>query len=543
MICTIRIVHIIHMTKKKLGKYAIGGALGIAALLAYAAFGWHWMGHVSSLGLDLARPDALIVTKSLSSLPRDLLSIPLARDVLREDFLFYYEQNEDRLGLKGTLRRIAYEHELGWGDQLIRMVLDEPAEVALWRDADGSLKHFAIAVSRSSFTRLLEESGKIALKDSQMTLAGSIKVDGDKVPVYALAYAYQRTLLFAARGSRMVILSHPGMLYGGDDGKGGDPKAEAVVAGLLAADPDKQQLFRRQFHLGAQAPQGHSVALKADFLSFGYQPFFGALDALRFDFSQGAWHTQALLDAAKLKPGGYDTAALWPALPHNPAACFALPADWAALQPVLERLGKKASAPLAPLSEQLSGPAALCWYGNSRLYTPLLVATRKAGGAGDTLFASLFAAAIGNAAGGAIVQSAGKNGAVTWQRELDTPYGKQRPTLAVSGRTVLFSPDPALVEQALAVGRKQAAALADRMLDPGRTVAVIAPSALAELIRKEAIDTLPSASEPVLRAAADAHLLPRLNALKKYPPYRLVLTALPGSGIAWQPVEWQALER
>src|SRR5664279_5446982 len=102
------------MNKKSLGKIAAVVMLGAVALIAYATFGWRTMAPVNSLKLDLSRPDALIRTQSLSSLPRDLLTIPLARDVLREDFLFYYEQTEDRLGLKGTLRRIAYEHELGW---------------------------------------------------------------------------------------------------------------------------------------------------------------------------------------------------------------------------------------------------------------------------------------------------------------------------------------------------------------------------------------------------------------------------------------------
>ena len=535
------------MNKKKLGMFALGGAVCVAAVAAYAVFGWHGMGRVNSLNLDLARPDALVVSSSLSTLPRDLRTIPLARDVLREDFFFYYEQGEDRLGLKGALRRIAYEHELNWGDQLIRMVLDEPAEVALWRDADGSLKHFAIAVSRNKLTRLLEESAKIALKDSQMTQAGSLKVDGDEVPVYALAYAYKRTLLFAAHGQRLVILSHPGMLYGGADGTDADSGAAAAVAGMLAADPKKQQALRQRFRLEPLAGDGHSVAVKADFLSFGYQPFFGALEALRFDFSKGHWSTRALLDAARLKAGGYDNGALWPALPHNPAACFALPADWAAMQPVLEDLGQNSAAPLAPLAEQLGGPAAVCWYGGSRLYTPLLVATRKPGAAadaaGNALFGSLYAAAVGNAKSGAVTKSAGQGGAQLWQRTVATAIGEQRPTLAVSGRSVLFSPDAALVERALAVARKQAPAIGDRLGDGARTVGLIAPSALSELIRKEAFDALPQGGEPVLRAAADAHLVPRLDALKKYPPYRLVLKALPASGVGWQPVEWQALER
>ena len=206
------------MNKTVFRRTLIGGGLVVAALLAYGAWGWTRMGQVNSLGLNLAQPDALVVTSSLSTLPRDLLTVPLARDLLREDFLFYYEQSEDRLGLKGSLRRIAYEHDLAWGDQLLRMVLDQPAEVALWRDADGSLKHYAIAVSRSQLARLIEQAGKVALKDTQMTLAGELNVDGDTVNVFALEYAYHRTLLFAAHGQRMVILSHPGMLYGGKEG-------------------------------------------------------------------------------------------------------------------------------------------------------------------------------------------------------------------------------------------------------------------------------------------------------------------------------------
>jgi uncharacterized protein YfaA (DUF2138 family) len=332
-------------------------------------------------------------------------------------------------------------------------------------------------------------------------------------------------------------------MYGGAEGLDADSKAADVVAGLLADDPKKNQALRTQFHLDGQGLDGHSVAVKADFLSFGYQPFFGALDALRFDFSKGQWRTQALVDAGRLQAGGYDNRALWPMLPHNPAACFALPADWTAMQPVLARVGKKAGADLPKLGEQFSGPAAVCWYGTSRLYTPLIVATRKQGASGDDLLGALYTSAVGSAGAGAVVKSAGKKGETLWQRDVNTPIGVQKPTLAISGQTVLFSPDAALVQQALAVGRKQSPALADRLADASRTIGVIAPSALSDLIRKESFDALPTSREPVLRAAADVHLVPRLDALKKYPTYRLVLTSLPASGAAWQPVEWQAIER
>ena len=374
--------------KKSCSASLAGVAVVAAALVGYRAFGWGAMGPVNSLKLDLSRPDALVRTKSLSTLPRDLLTVPLARDVLREEFLFYYEQSEDRLGLKGSLRRIAYEHQLGWGDQLLRMVLDQPAEVALWRDADGSLKHFAIAVSRNQLTRILEEAGKVALKDTQMSVAGSLRVDGDSVPVYALNYAWQRTLLFAAHGQRLVILSHPGMLYGGAEGKKGDGTAEKTVVSLLGKDADKQNVFHPQFHLDNAAPEGHSIAVKADFLSFGYQPFFGALGgaALRFSTRRLAVKSAAQCRQAE-KRDAYDSSALWPVLPHSPSACFSVPVDWTALQPVLKRLGSKTSEPVAPLAEHLQGPAAACWYGNSRLHTPVFVATRKPQAGDDALYA------------------------------------------------------------------------------------------------------------------------------------------------------------
>jgi uncharacterized protein YfaA (DUF2138 family) len=526
------------MNKKTLGKWLAGVAICATALVGYRTLGWEYMSPVNGLKLDLSKPDALILTESLSRLPRDLLTVPLARDVLREDFLFYYEQNEDRLGLKGSLRRIAYEHELGWGDQLIRMVLDEPAEVAIWRDQDGSLKHYAIMATRGKLMGLLEEAGKVALKDTQLSLAGELHVGGDTVPVYALEYAYRRTLLIAAHGDRMLILSHPGMLYGGKDGKTLDARAGQIASALLTPEAAQQNVFHDQFHLARRASGGHSVAIKADFLSFGYQPFFGALQALRFDFNAGHWQSQVLIDGARLRGGGYDSSALWTALPNDPSSCFTVPADWTAMEPVLARLSAKASMPLQPLAAQFSGPAAACWYGNSRLHTPVFVAGRAKGAGDDALFASLFGAAVGGEA-----QHTVDNGVSRWQRTVETPSGPATPTLAVIGDTVVFSADPALVDQVLAVKRKRAPAAGDRLPDASRTVGLIAPAALSELIEKEAFDALPTASEPVLRGAADAHLIPRLAALRKYPPYRMVLSHAPSAGIAWQPLEWQAVDR
>jgi len=525
------------MKKTWLRRLIVGGAVCAAVLFAYRTFGWESMAPVNSLKLDLAHPDALVVSRSLADLPRDLLTVPLARDVLREEFVYYYEQNEDRLGLKGSLRRIAYEHQLNWGDELIRMVLDEPAEMALWRDGDGSLKHFAIAISRGNLARLVTEAGTVALKDTQMRRAGTLRVDGDTVHVYALDYAYGRTLLFAAHGSRLVIFSHPGMLYGGPTGNRDDKAAQAIVAKLLANDPQRNQVYHAQFHLPPGIPAGHTVAVKTDFLSFGYgAAFFGALQALRFDFARGRWQSQVLIDGGRLAKGGYDSRELWRALPYRPGGCFTVPADWPAMQPVLRRLGAKGGEGVQALAARFEGPAAACWYPKSRLYTPVFVARQAPRAGTDAALGALFTSTVR----GEVTHTVDGD-TRRWQTSVETPAGRMTPTLAASGDTVVFSADANLVEQVLAVVHKKAPAAADNLPDPARTLGMIDPAALSQLAQKEAFATLPADSEGVLRAAADAHLVPRLAALAKYPTYRMVTAAPPPPGTAWIPLEWQAI--
>jgi uncharacterized protein YfaA (DUF2138 family) len=187
----------------------------------------------------------------------------------------------------------------------------------------------------------------------------------------------------------------------------------------------------------------------------------------------------------------------------------------------------------------MHGPAAVCWYGSSRLYTPLFVAQRKAGVQNDAVLEALFGVALGSKGASAVSKGARAGGTV-WERSVDTQIGKQTPSLGVSGDMVVFSSDPALVARSMAVLRKQAPAASDDLPDAGHTVGLIAPRALATLVGKEAFDTLPAAEEPVLRGAADALLVPRLEALKKFPTYRMVIKSLPASGVSWQKVDWQA---
>jgi len=303
-------------------------AIAVGVLLMHHLSSWaRFEGRVNRLALDLAKPDGIVVTRSLSRLPRDLLRVPLLKDTLSEDFVFYYEHNEERLSLAGSLRRIAYEHDLDWSDRLLQEVLDQPAEIAFWRDAKGAAEYTLTAITRDTFARLVQETATLALKDNQLTLAGEIEVHGDAVPLLALSYGRDRNLLIASKGNRVVILSDPGMLLVGTDKV--DDKAAAVVARLLSGDAADQSVLRNEFSLD-NAELDHRLVVSARFLSFGYQRFFPAVEALRFDFGHGQWSTAVRLAAGtSLQP-----AVSARALPARPAAqprarrpgCRALPA-------------------------------------------------------------------------------------------------------------------------------------------------------------------------------------------------------------------------
>ncbi|WP_158881172.1 DUF2138 family protein [Rhodanobacter sp. L36] len=523
--------------------------------------------------IDLAQPDALIRSERLSALPRDLLRVPLLHEVLSEDFVSYYEFNEGRLSLSGTLRRIAYEHQLDLGDEVIRQALDAPAEVALWHGDHGKLQYWLLLGQRNGLTRLLQGIANVALDDSQLKNVGKLEVDGDKVALYALAYGYQRNLLFAVHGDRLVVLSDPGMLLN-ENGTLDDERSEQIIALLdgsskkpawpdsaLAKDSDNPRLDKIK---------GHQLSVSAHFLSFGYQPFFPGIEALRFDFSadaEHAWDTRALVNPALL-PEQWNSASLWQVLPTDPAACVSLPVDWASAGHVLDAvMGKDAAGIVLPA---FSGPAAICWYGKSRLSSPLfvarfdkpeLVASMKP--SLEKAFTQIIGAyeeKAGNADGRLPVTShQGVGDSTEWQRDVSARYGSADATeakltdtissdryfpvtLAVAHGYVVFSPDGALVDDALAVLEKRWPAVADSMGNASRehVVAQLTPASMAKLIEQESFASLPQDQEPVFRNAATQFLIPKLHALGAYPALTLRLPDTLPTQRGWIAVQWQS---
>ncbi|WP_449106435.1 DUF2138 domain-containing protein [Pseudomonas mohnii] len=541
-------------------------------LVAVVAGGVGWFLHkpkapapvLASDKLGMSRPDGLLETRSLSQLPKDLLAVPFLKETLTEDFVFYYETHADRLGLIGSLRRIIYEHDLKLQDSLIEQLFDQPADVALWRGADGRLKDFLLVMDRGGLAKVLEPLAKVALDDSQLSKIADVKVGNDDVALYQLTYNASKALLFASHGDKLVVLSNPSKLYDPQSGQAEEPGSvsTAAIAALLNGD----KLFPEAFGLPPRAPEvKQRLSVNASVLAMGYQRFIPNFAGLRFDMDDKGWHSFLAMDELDDQPG-FDFKPIWQAMPMGASACVALPLAAEQQQPLLVKLG--ADEPTAKaLTEHMAGVAGLCWYADSRLYTPLLVAglndkdSARLDGDLGKLFGSMVGAYEGKVDDHAFpVVEKQKGQSHQWQRQVSSNFGPyaakdaedpdaitgkafMRVSLARHGSTLLFSLDDKLVDKALGTLDKRFPPMADVVPKDRLMPVYFGPDAMAQLMQQETLDSLPQDMEPVFYNAAQTYLIPKLRKLGGYGKYALTLPegSEPDGHWQWLPLEWKAL--
>ena len=504
-------------------------------LVVVGAGGVGWFMHkpkvpapvLASDKLGMSRPDGLLETRSLSQLPKDLLAVPFLKETLTEDFVFYYETHADRLGLIGSLRRIIYEHDLKLQDSLIEQLFDQPADVALWRGADGRLKDFLLVMDRGGLAKVLEPLAKVALDDSQLSKIADVKVAGDDVALYQLTYNASKALLFASHGDK---------------------------------------LFPEAFGLPPRAPEvKQRLSVNASVLAMGYQRFIPNFAGLRFDMDDKGWHSFLAMDELDDQPG-FDFKPIWQAMPMGASACVALPLAAEQQKPLLVKLGADEKVAQA-LTEHMAGAAGLCWYADSRLYTPLLVAGLKEKDSarldGDLgkLFGSMvgaFEAKVEDHAFPVVEKQEGQSH--QWQRQVSSNFGPyaardaedpdaitgkafMRVSLARHGSTLLFSLDDKLVDKALGTLDKRFPPMADVVPKDLLMPVYFGPDAMAQLMQQETLDSLPQDMEPVFYNAAQTYLIPKLRKLGGYGKYALTLPegSEPDGHWQWLPLEWKAL--
>ena len=541
-------------------------------LVAGVAAGLGWFMHkpkalpaeLASDKLGMSRPDGLLETHSLSQLPKDLLAVPFLKETLTEDFVFYYEAHADRLGLIGSLRRIIYEHDLKLQDSLIEQLFDQPADVALWRGADGRLKDFLLVMDRGGLAKVLEPLAKVALDDSQLTQLSEIKVGGDVVPLYQLTYNHSKALLFASHGDKLVVLSNPAKLY--ETGHGPVDEPGMVSTESLEALLGGQKLFPEAFGLPPRAPEvKQRLSVNSSVLAMGYQRFIPNFAGLRFDMDDKGWHSFLAMDELENQPD-FDFKPIWQAMPMGASACVALPLAAEQQKPLLVKLGAEETVAQA-LTEHMAGAAGLCWYADSRLYTPLLVASlndddsAKLDGDLGSLFGSMVGAYEGNVEEHAFPVVEKQEGEHHhWQRQVSSNFGPYKAkdaenpdaitgkafmkvSLARHGSTLLFSLDDKLVDKALGTLDKRFPPMADVVPKDLLMPVYFGPDSMAQLMQQETLDSLPQDMEPVFYNAAQTYLIPKLRKLGGYGKYALTLPegSEPDGHWQWLPLEWKAL--
>ncbi|WP_030140446.1 DUF2138 domain-containing protein [Pseudomonas fluorescens] len=513
--------------------------------------------------LGVSRPDGLIEAHSLSQLPKDLLAVPFLKATLTEDFVFYYEAHADRLGLIGSLRRIIYEHDLKLQDSLIEQLFDQPADVALWRGADGRLKDFLLVMDRGGLAKVLEPLAKVALDDTQLSKLGDLKVSGDEVALYQLSYNASKSLVFASHGDKLVVLSNPTKLY--DPGHGPTDERGMVSTQALEALLAGEKLFPEAFGLTAKAPEvKQRISVNASVLAMGYQRFIPNFAGLRFDMDDKGWHSFLAMDELENQPD-FDFKPIWQAMPMGASACVALPLAAEQQKPLLVKLGAEEKAAQA-MVDHVAGAAGLCWYADSRLYTPLLVASlNEDDGKLDADLGNLFGSMVGayenNVAEHAFPVVEKQEGSThQWQRQVSSNFGPysakeaqqpeaitgkafMRVSLARHGSTLLFSLDDKLVDKALGTLDKRFPPMADVVPKDLLMPIYFGPDSMAQLMQRETLDSLPQDMEPVFYNAAQTYLIPKLRTLGGYGKYALTLPAgsEPDGHWQWLPLEWKAL--
>jgi uncharacterized protein YfaA (DUF2138 family) len=514
------------------------GVLAAGAIAYQAISYWKQFRFTGArLQVNLAQPDALIRSNNLAQMPRDLLKVPIARDVLTEDLAFYYEQHEDKLGVNGAIKRIAYEHNLELSDQILISVFNEPAEMALWRDGKGALRHYALVMRRNMLAKVLEMAAKVALKDVQLKEAGEISTAAGSAKVMALEVNPRRTLLLISQGDTLVVLSDPGLLMAQGDKIHGD--ASKAIATWF----DQKDALARQFALDPKASNKHSFVVGAPTLALGYGGLLSGVKGLRFDFGN-AWSTSVWLEKGRSAAGD---AALWRAAPANPAACVVVPVDAAILKKVLSEAEKKPELPVIP---NLEGSALTCWYRESTLYTPVFVMHLKTAlPQRNTVFPIMAKWALKNAQEDGrhkgkdvmVWRSAGtpaKAGAKSGANSDAKADSKTNATLAIRGEYIVFSTDGSLADKALATIARTHPSVADQMGTSNATLALLTPRPLALMAEREMMASVRDDSN--LFNAVQTHLPARIKALAGYPAYKLELVNQRQAD--WQRVEWQTQE-
>ncbi len=494
-------------------------------------------------------PDVVLATQRLSDLPADLLKLPLLKDLLSEDFVFYYSDGgENWLSFRGALARLAYENHADWPIKILRWFLSGPAEAALWRDPkDGKLSHAMFVIDESGIKQLAQALLKAASNDGQFK---TDHVDGRTI--YSLSIPNGTEIFFATDEGRLIIFTDKDMrLPIGSQSRTWSERSKAFL-GVT----DSIGIFGPRL-VGAK----HIVTMSASFATFGYQKFFSSMQAFRFRFDRD-WQ------AAVLSKGNASKAD-WTMMPRGAALCVAIPFDREIVAQIV-----RAGTWIA----QTTPVAQACWYPDSKFYAPLISVRGNYTGllAKPDVLEQAFARMIGSreeileipkVAEGVPVPEAtikwlsklsvralpASGEQIGFTREVGGRYGPYAAKKSAENKKlgshhffrvkvvalkdeIVFSPDDTLVDLALRVHAGNFPSMSSSLSkDVAWPALILAPKEFAILAKKSILESLPESQEAVFRTSVSRYLLPNLD---KFGTHPLQAGSLGSINAGWVKMNW-----
>lgn len=518
-------------------------------------------------------PDIVILTKNLSDLPSDLVNNSFLGKVITKETMFYYEDDPQYLGILGTLRRLSYEHNVEFKDNVLKYILSMPAEIALWKGTDGKIKDFLFVSDEKSLNKNILG---FYLKLKQIRSDSKIRT---------FSYNGQEGYYLQVRNQDLAIWNNDNKLYITNlhpkyFPDKNEKKLEEIIKKTVVSDNGKG-FYKRLYNV--ELKNKHSVILNSEFLSFGYNYFIPSLKAIRLDFENKKWGVQSLLEGdEKFKTAS--TSELWKAFPKSTAMCTGLPLNSERVSGIvnkykeltLKRLEEEKNNPKEEQSTETSenkegqdkvdskvvkkekpldiekalfsdseigdlvkNVVAACWYERSTIYTPLFITKVSNTEDKKEKIKFLFDKFIGGLEKRydyKEIKEQTQNGITIFTRVISSKYGVKEShetteqglkfdkffdaKLAYNNEYLIFSPDGDLVDLAISTLNKKNPSVHDELKISNKNISyLLSPYGLSQLLDKYMKEALPSGQESVFRTAIEGHLSSAFKKLANLKPF------------------------
>lgn len=519
-------------------------------------------------------PDIVILTKNLSDLPKDIVNNSFLSKVITKETMFYYEDDPQYLGILGTLRRLSYEHNVEFKDNVFKYVLSMPAEIALWKGTDGKIKNFLFVSDEKSLNKNILS---FYLKLKQLRSDSKVRT---------FSYNGQEGYYLSVRNQEFAIWNHDNKLYITNlhpkyFPDKNEKKLKEIISKTVVSDIGNG-FYKRLYNVDLNSK--HSIVLNSEFLSFGYNYFIPSLRAVRLDFEDKKWNIQSLLQGdEKFKTAS--TSDIWKAFPKSTAMCAGLPIDSERVAGIvkkykeltLKRLEEekenlkeetstentenkeksetisetkttekdepvdieKALLSDSEIGDIVKNVVAACWYERSTIYTPLFITKASSTEDKKEKIKFLFDKFVGGLEKRydyKEIKEQTKDGITSFSRVVSSKYGVKEShetdeqglkfdkffnaKLAYNNDFLIFSPDGDLVDLAISTLKKKNPSVHDELKISNKNISyLLSPYGVSQLLDKYMKDALPSGQESVFRTAIEGHLSSAFKKLATLKPF------------------------